>query len=59
MLNWVVTFFLLAVVASIFGFGGMSGLFAELAQFIAIISVVLLIATSIYSMVSGKRPPRI
>ena len=59
MLNWVITFFLLAVVASVFGFGGMSGLFADIARFVAILSVVLLVATSIYSLITGKRPPRI
>ena len=59
MLNWVITFFLLAVVAAIFGFGGLAGTFAEIAKFLAIIFVVLFVASLIYSLVSGKRvnPP--
>jgi len=59
MLNWVITFFLLAIVASIFGFGGLAGTFASIAQFVAIICVVLFVASLIYGMVTGKRPPRI
>lgn len=59
MLNWVITFFLLAVVAAIFGFGGMAGTFAEIAKFLAIVFVVLFIASLVYNMVSGRRinPP--
>jgi uncharacterized membrane protein YtjA (UPF0391 family) len=57
MLNWVITFFLLAVIASVCGFGGLAGTFAGIAQFIAVIFVVLFIAALIYSMVTGKAPP--
>ena len=61
MLNWVVTFFLLAIVAAVFGFGGLAGTFAEIAKFLAIIFVVLFIATLIYGTVTGHRtnPPAI
>jgi uncharacterized membrane protein YtjA (UPF0391 family) len=59
MLNWVITFFLLAVVAGLFGFWGLAGTFASIAQFLAIIFVVLFIATLIYSLLSGRKvtPP--
>lgn len=57
MLNWVITFFLLAVVASIFGFGNLAGSFAEIAQFLAVVFVVLFVAGLIYSLLSGRRPP--
>ena len=59
MLNWVITFFLFAVVAAIFGFGGMAGTFAEIAKFLAVVFVVLFIASLIYNMVTGRRinPP--
>jgi uncharacterized membrane protein YtjA (UPF0391 family) len=56
MLNWIITFFLLAVVAAVFGFGGLAGTFAEIAKFLAIIFVVLFIASLIYSMITGRRP---
>jgi uncharacterized membrane protein YtjA (UPF0391 family) len=59
MLNWVITFFLLAVVATIFGFGGLAGTFAEIAKFLAVVFVVLFLASLVYGMVTGRRvnPP--
>lgn len=56
MLNWVVTFFILAVLAAILGFGGLAGTFAQIAQFLAIVFVVLFIASLFYSMLTGHRP---
>lgn len=59
MLNWVITFFLLAIVAAIFGFGGLAGTFAEIAKFIAVLFVVLFVISLVYNMVSGRKinPP--
>lgn len=56
MLNWIITFFLLAVVAAVFGFGGLAGAFADIAKFLAIVFVVLFVASLIYSLVTGRRP---
>jgi uncharacterized membrane protein YtjA (UPF0391 family) len=59
MLNWVITFFILAVLAALLGFGGLAGTFSQIAQFLAVLFVVLFVASLIYSMVTGKRanPP--
>ncbi len=56
MLNWIITFFLMAVIAAVLGFGGLAGTFAEIAKFLAVVFVVLFIASLIYSMVTGRRP---
>lgn len=56
MLNWVITFFLLAVIAAVFGFGGLAGTFANIAQFLAGLFVILFIAALIYSLISGRSP---
>ncbi len=56
MLNWIVTFFLLAVVAAVFGFGGLAGTCAEIAKLLAILFVILFIASLIYSVITGRRP---
>jgi len=56
MLNWAITFFLLAVVAAVLGFGGMAGTFASIAQLLAVLFVVMFVASLIYSLVSGRRP---
>lgn len=57
MLNWAITFFLLAIIASVFGFGGLAGTFAEVAKILAVLFVILLVASLLYSAVSGRRPP--
>ena len=57
MLSWMITFFILAIIASVFGFGGLAGSFASIAQFLAGLFVVLLVITLIYSAITGKRPP--
>lgn len=59
MLGWVITFFLLAVVAAFLGFGGLAGTFAAIAKFLAILFVILFVASLIYGMVTGRRavPP--
>jgi uncharacterized membrane protein YtjA (UPF0391 family) len=57
MLHYVIIFFILAVIASVLGFGGLATNFAGIAQFLAIIFVVLFIASLIYNLVSGKKIP--
>lgn len=59
MLTWVITFFLLAVVAAVLGFGGLAGTFSSIAQFLAVLLVILFVASLVYSLVSGRRanPP--
>lgn len=56
MLNWIVTFFILAVAAAIFGFGGLAGTFADIARFLAMIFVVLFVASLVYSVITGRKP---
>jgi uncharacterized membrane protein YtjA (UPF0391 family) len=57
MLNWVITFFLLAVVAGLLGFSGLAGTFADIAQFLAVLFVILFVVTLVYSVISGRKPP--
>lgn len=59
MLNYIVTFFIMAVIAAVFGFGGLAADFAEIARFLTMIFVVLFLASLIYSLITGRRanPP--
>jgi uncharacterized membrane protein YtjA (UPF0391 family) len=59
MLNWIITFFILAVIAAFFGFGGLAGTFAGIAKFIAMIFVILFIGGLVYNLLTGRnaRPP--
>ena len=56
MLNWIITFFVLAVLAAVCGFGGLAGTFAEIAKFLAVVFVVLFVASLVYSIITGRRP---
>jgi uncharacterized membrane protein YtjA (UPF0391 family) len=54
MLNYVITFFLLAVVAAFLGFGGLAGTFSQIAQFLAVIFVILFLASLISHTITGR-----
>ncbi len=43
MLRWAIIFFIIALVAAVLGFGGISGMSFEIAKFIAIIAVILFV----------------
>lgn len=59
MLDWIITFFVLAILAAFFGFGGLAVEFASVAKLLTVVFVVLFVASLIYSLLSGKRtiPP--
>ena len=59
MLSYVITFFIMAVVASILGFSGMAAGFAEIARFLAVVFVMLFVASLVYSVITGRKanPP--
>jgi len=59
MLNWIITFFILAIIAGVFGFWGLAGTFAQVAQFLAFVFVLLFVVALVYNLVSGRRaiPP--
>jgi uncharacterized membrane protein YtjA (UPF0391 family) len=56
MIGWSITFFLMAVIAAVLGFGGLAGTFVSIAKFLAILFVILFVASLIYGMVTGRRP---
>lgn len=56
MIGWAITFFLMAVIAAVLGFGGLAGTFVSIAKFLAILFVILFVASLIYGMVTGRRP---
>ena len=59
MLNYVITFFILAVIAAVLGFGGLAADFADIARFLAVLFVVLFVVSLLYSIITGRRanPP--
>ena len=55
MLNWVISFFILAVLAAVLGFGGLAGTFADIAKFLAVLFVIIFTISLIYHLVTGQR----
>jgi uncharacterized membrane protein YtjA (UPF0391 family) len=56
MLGWALTFLIVAVIAAIFGFGGIATTAAGIAQILFVIFIVLFLASLIYHLISGRRP---
>lgn len=59
MLNYAITFFILAIIAAVLGFGGLAGTLTEIAKLFVIIFAILFVASLVYGMVTGRRtlPP--
>ena len=59
MLNYIVTFFILAIIAAVLGFGGLAASFAGVAKILTLIFLVLFVASLVYSFFTGRRaePP--
>lgn len=56
MLGWALAFFILAIVAGAFGFGGIAGASAGIAQLLFFIFLALLVLTFVARAVRGKSP---
>jgi uncharacterized membrane protein YtjA (UPF0391 family) len=57
MLGWAIFFFLVAILAAIFGFGGVAATASQIGQIIFFVFVVLFIATLVVHLVRGRGPP--
>jgi uncharacterized membrane protein YtjA (UPF0391 family) len=57
MLYWAVVFLVIAIIAALFGFGGIAEASAGIAQILFFIFLVLLIAALVMHFVRGRRPP--
>ena len=53
MLNWAITFLVIALIAAVLGFGVLAGTAMEIARILFLVFVVLFIV----SFVVGRRPP--
>jgi uncharacterized membrane protein YtjA (UPF0391 family) len=57
MLYWAVVFLVIAIIAGLFGFGGIAEASAGIAQILFFIFLVLLIVALVMHFVRGRRPP--
>lgn len=56
MLNWSLTFFVIALIAAVFGFGGIAGSAAGIAKFLFFGFVLLFAISLILNIARGKSP---
>lgn len=59
MLRWALIFFVVAIIAAIFGFGGIASAAAGMAQILFYIFLVLFLVALLFGLISGRTPPSI
>ncbi|HLY10296.1 MAG TPA: DUF1328 family protein [Planctomycetota bacterium] len=57
MLSWALAFFIVAIVAAVFGFGGIAAGAAGIAKFIFILFLAAFAISLLVGVSAGKRPP--
>ena len=56
MLGWAVTFLIIALVAALFGFGGIAGTAVEIAKLIFFVAIVLFAISAVIGLLRGSSP---
>jgi uncharacterized membrane protein YtjA (UPF0391 family) len=57
MLQYAITFLIIALVAAAFGFGGIAVVSIELARMVFGVFIILFLITAVMHLVQGKAPP--
>jgi uncharacterized membrane protein YtjA (UPF0391 family) len=56
MLSWALAFFVIAIIAAVFGFGGIASGAAEIAKLLFFLFVVLFLVSLVVGLVRGRGP---
>jgi uncharacterized membrane protein YtjA (UPF0391 family) len=59
MLSWAATFFVIAIIAAVFGFTGIAVATAEIAKLLFFLFLVLFVISLAVGLVRGRLPPAI
>ncbi len=57
MLRWSLMFFIIAIVAAVFGFGGIASGATEIARLLFFFFIVVFLVSLIWGLMTGRRPP--
>ena len=57
MLRWALIFFIVSIIAAVFGFTGIAAGAQEIAQVLFFIFIVLFLITLVYVLLTGRNPP--
>jgi uncharacterized membrane protein YtjA (UPF0391 family) len=55
MIGWAVTFLIIALVAALFGFGGIAGTAVEIAKLIFFVAIVLFAISAVIGLLRGRK----
>ena len=56
MIGWALTFLLVALVAAVFGFGGIAGTTIEFAKLIFFVAIGLFAISAVFGLIRGRSP---
>jgi uncharacterized membrane protein YtjA (UPF0391 family) len=56
MISWAITFLVVALIAAVFGFGGIAGVAVEFAKIIFFVAIILFLISAVVGLVSGRTP---
>ena len=56
MLGWAITFFIVALIAALFGFGGIAAAASGIAQVLFVVFLVLFLGSLVMHLVRGRSP---
>jgi uncharacterized membrane protein YtjA (UPF0391 family) len=56
MLGWAITFLVVALVAALFGFGGIAATAVEIARIIFFVAIVLSLISAVVTLIRGRSP---
>jgi uncharacterized membrane protein YtjA (UPF0391 family) len=56
MLGWAITFLIVALVAALFGFGGIAAAAVDIAKIIFFVAIILFLISAVVTMVRGRSP---
>ena len=56
MMSWAITFLIIALVAALFGFGGIAGTAIEAAKIVFFVAIVLFAVSALIGLMRGGRP---
>ena len=57
MLRWAAVFLILALIAAVFGFGGIAATSAEIAKLLFFVFLIVFAVSLIMGLATGRRPP--
>lgn len=57
MLRWSLAFFIVAIIAAVFGFGGIAAGATDIARLLFFFFLVVFVVSLLWGLVAGRRPP--